>query len=79
MGSYKQHFFSWQSEIRGIHPNLTELCIIIPSPQENTGTRAVVEDVSLLFKRNISVFVLPIVCSHIVTCIQHSNGVQGQW
>lgn len=79
MGSYKQLFFPGQLEIRGIHSNLQELCIIVPYTQANTGTCAMKEDVSLLFKLNISVFLLPIVWAHIVTCIQHGNDVQGQW
>lgn len=79
MGSYKQRFFSGQLEIRGIHSNLKELWIVVAYTQANTDTCAIEEDVSLLFKLNISVFILPIVCAHIVTCIQHSNDVQGQW
>lgn len=81
MGSYKHlfFFFSGQLEIRGIYSNLRELWIIVTYTQVNTGTCAMEENVSLLFKLNISVFILPIVWAHIVTCIQHRNDVQGQW
>lgn len=50
----------------------------MPYTQVNNGTCAMENDVSLLLKLNISVFVLLIAWAHIVTCIQHSSNAQGQ-
>lgn len=77
MGSHKYFFFPEQLKIRGIHSNLKGS--VHNCTQANAGTCAMEEDVSLLFKLNISVFRVPIVWAHIVTCIQLSNDAQGQW